>query len=44
MYMEVGSLPQINPMHLESMNIIDDSTTEYIRFLINSFKVKAEND
>jgi hypothetical protein len=38
------SLPQINPMHLESMNIIDDSTTEYIRFLINSFKVKAEND
>jgi hypothetical protein len=38
------NLPQINPMHLESMNIIDDSTTEYIHFLINSFKVKAEND
>jgi hypothetical protein len=38
------NLPQINQMHLESMNIIDDSTTEYIRFLINSFKVKAENN
>jgi hypothetical protein len=38
------NLPQINQMHLESINIIDDSTTEYIRFLINSFKVKAGNN
>ncbi len=38
------SLPLINPMHLESMDITDDPTNRYIRYLINSLKLKTEKE
>jgi hypothetical protein len=33
----------INSMNLELINTYNESTSQYIRFLITSFKVKAEN-